>query len=377
MRTTLEPIFALAVKDWLRFSRQPFLVVVSVVMPLVFIFFYSIIVPTSSTNGIVVALESQDASARAFVNVLENIRSQEAVYYQVTTTDPQVARRLFEQRRAFGMVVIPADFADRLERGEALVELHINNINSDYSKNLRLRLDYAVREFSQQRGAPTIEVQETSWLAHDPVMQDYISTSLLLFACLYSAMLNTGLQVASEWNDRTVKSLLLAPLNRWAIVAGKMVAGLGQSLFSVGLVILVLLTVFHFRPVGSWWQMGGIIAVVMLLGAGLGAMVGVASKNTLAVTSGLIAASILIFLISGNEDSVRGLAWNGPIVALWQFSRFLTTTYAFLAARAIFLTGNPAQLWFDLSVTLASALVSIFAAAFLLKRAYSQLPGGQ
>jgi hypothetical protein len=75
---------------------------------------------------------------------------------------------MFEARRAFGLIVIPADFAARLAEGEALVELHINNINSDYSKNLRLRLDYAVREFSQQIGAPTVAVQETSWLARDP-----------------------------------------------------------------------------------------------------------------------------------------------------------------------------------------------------------------
>ncbi|NUM44377.1 MAG: ABC transporter permease [Anaerolineales bacterium] len=374
---TFEPVFALAWKDWTLFRRQPFLVMVSVIMPLVFIFFYAIIVPTSSTNGVVVALESEAAEAQAFVTVLETIRSQEAVYYRVETTDPIRARQIFEARRAFGLIVIPADFATRLKNGEALVELHIHNINADYSKNLRLRLDYAVREFSQQIGAPTVAVQETPWLTHDPKMQDYISTSLLLFACLYSAMLNTGLQVAGEWNDRTVKSLLLAPVSRWAIVAGKMLAGLGQSLLSVGLVVLVLLTAFHFRPVGSGWAMAGIVAVVMLLGAGLGAMVGVASKNTLAVTSGLIAASILIFLISGNEDSVRGLAWSGPIVALWHVSRALPTTYAFLAARAIFLTGNPAHLAFDLSITLISALLSVAGAAFLLRRAYSHLPGGQ
>lgn len=77
MRNIIEPIFALAFKDWLRFSRQPFLVMVSVIMPLVFIFFYSIIVPTSSTNGIVVAMESDDAESRAFVEALKSIRSQE------------------------------------------------------------------------------------------------------------------------------------------------------------------------------------------------------------------------------------------------------------------------------------------------------------
>ncbi len=35
----LEPVWAIAVKDWTRFIRQPFLLVISVVIPLVFMFF--------------------------------------------------------------------------------------------------------------------------------------------------------------------------------------------------------------------------------------------------------------------------------------------------------------------------------------------------
>jgi len=375
---TLEIMFALAWKDWLRYGRQPFLIVVSIVMPLVFIFFYAIIVPSSSTNPVVIALESNDEAAQAMLRAVATIRSQEAPYYEVITTDPAEARALFARGAALGLIVIPADFATRLaEEGNAPVELHLNNINSDYSKNLRLRLDYAVRTFNESHGGATIQVNETSWLPVDPGMQDYISTSLLLFACLYSAMVNTGLQVASEWNDRTIKTLLLAPVSRGTLIAGKMIAGLGQSLLAVVLVVLVLVTLFNFRIIGSIWALVGIIVVVMVLGAGLGAVVGVASKQTLAVTSSLIVLSIAIFLISGNEDSLRGLAWSGPIVGLWQVSRLLPTTYAFLAARSLLLTGDTTTLAYDLLIVIGTAVAVMILARTLLYRAYSQLPGGQ
>ncbi len=375
---SLETMFALAWKDWLRYSRQPFLIVVSIVMPLVFIFFYAIIVPSSSTNPVVIALEDDGEAAQAMLHAIETIRSQEALYYEIITTDPAEAHALFDRGEALGMIVIPADFGARLsETGNAQVELHLNNINSDYSKNLRLRLDYAVRTFNEAHGGAAIRVDETSWLPADPVMQNYISTSLLLFACLYSAMVNTGLQVAAEWNDRTVKTLLLAPVNRGTLIAGKMIAGLGQSLIAIALVIGVLVLLFNFRIIGSVWALAGIIAVVMLLGAGLGAVVGVASKQTLAVTSILITLSIVIFLISGNEDSMRGLAWSGPIVALWQIARLLPTTYAFLAARSLLLTGDTTTLGSDLLIVVLTTIVVIASARALLYRAYSQLPGGQ
>ena len=377
MSTWIEPILAVAVKDWRRFSRQPFLIVISVVMPLVFIFLYAIIVPSSATGPVVVAFEGTGPKAHAFLETLRTIRSQEAAYYEIVTTDSSTARHLFETGQAFGLIVIPADFDERLAAHDAVVELHLNNINSDYSKNLRIRLDYAVRLFSEQITGPVAIIDESPWLTHDPAMRDYISTSLLLFACLYSGMINTGLHIAGEWNDRTIKTLLLAPVGRTVVVAGKMLAGLGQSLLGVGLVAVTLVGVFGFRPVGSLWAMAGVMATVMLLGAALGAAAGVASKQTLATTSMLIAAAILIFLVSGNEDSLRGLAWNGPVVGLWWLARVLPTTYAFLAARSLLLTGDTATLGRDLAIMLLTTVAATLGAALLLRRAYSQLPGGQ
>lgn len=161
------------------------------------------------------------------------------------------------------------------------------------------------------------------------------------------------------------------------IIAGKVLAGLGQSLISVVLVILMLVLAFNFYPVGSLWALTAIIAVVMLLGAGLGAAAGVATRQTLVVTTLLITLSIAIFLISGNEDSIRGLAWNSPIVGLWYLARVLPTTYAFLAARSLLLTGDTTTLARDLTIVLGTTIVVMGGAIILMRRAYNQLPGGQ
>jgi ABC-type Na+ efflux pump permease subunit len=372
-----EAALALAWKDLLRFSRQPFLMVISVVMPLMFILFYAIIVPSSATAPVVVALDDTNGAAQQFVQVLRDIHSQEAPYYELVTTDPEQARRMFAESAAFGMIVVPTDFGEQVAGGVAQIELHINNINSDYSKNLALRLDYALRTFAERSDAPTFIIEESRSFPHDPSMADYISTSLLLFGCLYSAMLNTGLHVAGEWSDRNIKLLLLAPADRGALVAGKVLAGLLQSLVSVTLILLLLVLVFGFAPTGSFWALAAIVLVVLLLGAGLGALVGVASKQTLAVTSILITASIFIFLVSGNEDSLRGLAWQGPVVGLWWLARALPTTYAFLAARSLLLTGDATTLLRDLMIVLGTTMLTLAGVALLLRRAYSRLPGGQ
>lgn len=167
-------------------------------MPLMFILFYAIIVPASSTNPVVIALETQHAPAGLMLQAIEEIESREGRYYEIVTTDPAQSRTMFHRAEALGMIVIPAGFEDQVYAGAAEVELQVRNINSDYTKNLALRLNYAVRAFSAQWGAPTIRVEEEARFAYDPTMSNYISTNLLLFACLYSSMLNTGLQVASD-----------------------------------------------------------------------------------------------------------------------------------------------------------------------------------
>ena len=124
------------------------------------------------------------------------------------------------------------------------------------------------------------------------------------------------------------------------------------------------------------WAIAAIMAMTTIMGAGIGAALGVATKKTLAATSILIMLAITLFLVSGNEESMRGLAWSQPMTGLWQFSRLLPPTYAFLAARSIFLTGDTTDLARDLLIVGASALGVLAVAAWLLKRAYSQLTGG-
>lgn len=377
MRETWAAIGAIVVKDWTRFFRQPFFMAISVIIPLVFIFFYSLIVPVSATNPIMIADEDHSPASIQFIDAMRDIRSVEAPYYEIITTDSTTTHEAFDHQTALAMVVIPAGFADDVADGNAQVELHLNNINSDYSKNLRLRLDYATRLVNDQLAGPVVEITETSWLPVDPTMLGYISTSLLLFGVLYASMVNTGLNVASEWNDRTVKNLLLAPVGRGALVTGKVLSGLGQSVLSIALVLLVLIVGFGFQPRGNPLLMAGIVALTMLLGAGIGVLAGVLSKKTLAVTSGLITVAILLFLVSGNEDSMRGLAWGQPITALWQFSLALPPTYAFGAARSLFLTGETSTLFRDLVIVASAAAVLLSLAVVALRRAYSNLSGGQ
>ncbi len=295
MCASLGSAWSIAVKDWTRFVRQPFLMIISVVIPLVFIFFYSIIVPCSATAPVTIADEDNSPESAALIQQMRGIRSAEAPYYEIVTTDPVTARHAFANQSSLAMVAIPNGFGNAVEAGNARVQLHLNNINSDYSKNLRLRLDLAVKNLNAELTHPIAKV----------------------------------------------------------LVVG-----------------------FGFNPVGSVWEMAAIMAVTTVMGAGIGAAAGVASKKTLATSSSLITLAVLFFMVCGNEESLRGLAWSQPTNSLWGLSRALPPTYSFLAARSIFLTGDSTDLARNLAIVLVSAVAVLVLASWLLKHAYTQLAGG-
>ena len=73
MRETWAAVGAIVVKDWTRFFRQPFFMVISVIIPLVFIFFYSLIVPVSATNPIMIADEDHTPASAEFIDAMRDI----------------------------------------------------------------------------------------------------------------------------------------------------------------------------------------------------------------------------------------------------------------------------------------------------------------
>lgn len=369
--------WAIALKDWRRFARQPFFMAASILIPLVFVLFYSLIVPSSQTNPVVVAMDDRSQAASRFLETLRTVASEEARWFEVVTDDPDEARTLFRSGDAIGMVVVPSGFGEAVAEGRGVVAMHVHNINSDYSKNLALRLDHTVRSFHAQLEEPTIVVDETTEFARTLSMGNYISTSILLFAALYAGIINTGLAIATEWSERTVKLLLLAPQPRTALVAGKALTGLGQSVLSVLGVTAVLVVAFGFDPEGPLWAMGGVAVVMVALGAGIGAIIGVWIRKTLAVVSIGIPTALGIYFVSGFEDSLRGLAWDGPVAVLWRLSQVVPTTSAFTAARNLAVGSDRTTLTPEFVVTLAAVPVVLAAAALLLRRAYRTLPGGQ
>src|SRR5207244_9238860 len=75
----------------------------------------------------------------------------------------------------------------------------------------------------------------------------------ILLLLMISGLINGGLSTAREWESRTVKELLLSPVSRGAIIAGKVFAGFAIT-FILGMLVLLLGYMLGWtQPEGVYW----------------------------------------------------------------------------------------------------------------------------
>lgn len=310
--------WSVAWKDLTATVRTPLFLALSVAVPLVFVGIFGLVIHTSSTNPVAVARHSQGPHSDALLRTLQEVRSADGPFFDVTETDPGPALAAYRAGRVPGVIHVPPDFDRRIAGGDhATVELEVFNIDSDATKNLQLRLDHALREFNGPR-ADTTAVHESPVFERDIPMSRYFAAALIVFSVLYLSMVNTGALVAREWEDRTAKAMVLSPLGFGPFIAGKWLAGTALTAVGLAFVLGMVAAVLGFPALGMGATAWASLAVVCLLGVALGALLGVRLKNALLLVPACAVICVTHLLLSGFESYLRGFAHDGPLRWMWQ-----------------------------------------------------------
>ena len=107
--------------------------------------------------------------------------------------------------------------------------LEINNLNLDFTNDLRRSLPAAITDFYSQlpdhEDPIGVQVEESDLRLQDiSLLQFQLIPNLVLLLTIAGAN-NAGLATAREWEDQTIKELLLARIQRGSLIIGKLLAG--------------------------------------------------------------------------------------------------------------------------------------------------------
>lgn len=291
-----------------------------------------------------------------------------AQVFRVHNVTAATAQQMYAGNQVAAIITVPADTTAQLNAGrQARVGLTVNNIDSDVADDIRRGTQDALISWYQGRTSPwpvNVSVQEQTMLPPVQLYQYSILPVIILVATV-SGILVAGMVAAREFERRTVKGLLLAPVPRAVIVAGKMTAGWLFTCLTSALVLLVGAALGWTRPASpaGWAEALAAITLASLFVAGLGVAIGTWGRRAQPVSISATIIAVELFALSGG----LGVIFFEPSW-LQAVAQFDPLTYAIHALQGAVFYQSTAGWARDTAVLLASAAAAAAAGTAAMRR---------
>lgn len=218
---------------------------------------------------------------------------------------PAAARRLYDDEQDAAIVTIPADTTARLDSHRQVhVQVTLANINNDLAYDVERGVPDAMISWYQSRPRPgpmQVTLADQTMRPENVLLYQYSILPIIALVVTVSGILVAGMAAAEEFETGTVKGLLLAPVPRAAIIAGKMTAGFAFT-YTLGVLVLAAGAVLGWtRPYGvaGWVEVLVTLALGSLFAAGVGIALGTWRQRKQPVSVYAVLLSLQLFALAG------------------------------------------------------------------------------
>jgi len=355
-------IAAIVRKDILEWLHQPRQILVTI-LPTFGLFFVLIVGAAAvGRNKIALVVLSTGPHTEQIVSAIENLDA-----YIVTRAAPQEANDLIKSLQVEAVITIPADFEANFDRGQPdPISYEINNLNLDFTNDLRRSLPDAITQFyaAQPNSPVKVTVDESDLRAQDIDLVQFQIVPLVIQLLTAAGVLNTGLAAAREWETLTIKALYLAPIERRDLIIGKTLAGWLITMF-YGLVALLVATLIGYFHAQGIYLVSALVtvALVALASAGLGVALAALVRREQRVIALSTNLTFYLFFLSGGISVVAFL----PAI-IQSIARFVPTYYGVHALEMAVFYNSADQLVRDSLVLVATAVIMVIIGAYAFRR---------
>ncbi|EXJ15693.1 ABC transport system, permease component YbhS [Imhoffiella purpurea] len=348
-------------KESLQILRDPSSIAIAFVLPVVLLLLFGYGVSLDSKHvpiGIVV--EQPGAETASFVAAFR-----QSVYFEPRIyRSLQAGRAALRERRVDGILVLAADFAQRLKGDrDAPIQVIVNGVDANSARLLEGYVQgvwsiWLQREL-EARQIPVsvpVEAQTRIWFNPELASRNYLVPGLLVVNMTLVGALLTALVLAREWERGTLEALMVTPVTIGEILIGKLlpyfVLGMG------GMVLSVVMALFLFEvPMrGSFWVLAVCSTLFLLSALGMGLLISIVTRNQFVAGMIAILATFLpAFLLSGFLFDIGSM----PVV-VQVLTHVVAARYFVAILQTLFLAGD---VW---SLILPNAAALVLMAAFFL-----------
>jgi ABC-2 type transport system permease protein len=293
---TLRVIWACMKKDIKSALTERFFTIISIFVPVNILILLSLFVVSGGLAPTAVVMDDTGPYARQFYTAMDNAHS-----FSLQKATASEAASLIQRGRIVAVVTIPADFDARIHLNQPVrVRVDVNNLNTDFTNDIRRAIPLSITTFYARAylDLVTITPNETDQYPQDTGYIPYLTVSILVIGLVLAGVLQSSTASAREWENETIKELLLSPASRWAMIVGKMLGAFVMSIASVIVVLLVLIFLIGVRPV-YWGEVIGFTVLCLVIFIAWGTFLGTLMKQRQPVIALAFGTSIPLFFLSG------------------------------------------------------------------------------
>lgn len=358
----LRRIRSLVRKETYQILRDPSSILIAFVLPVVLLFLFGYGVSLDLRDiDIAVVVEHPSTAANSLVHTFQS-----STYFNLTLSqDRREVEPLLIGGRLSAVVVIPSDFAERIQRGEeAPLQALVGATDANTGELVLGYIEGAWQnwlvQYNLSRGegpAPRpIDVEARIWFNEAADSRfTLLPGSIAVIMTLIGTML-TSLVVAREWERGTMEALLATPVSRSDLLLGKFIPYFVLGMLAIGMVTAISTFVMGVPFRGSFVMLAVVSAVFLSFALGLGLLISTVTRNQFVATQlALIVGFLPSFLLSGLVFEIDSM----PTPIRW-FTTIIVPKYYVSSLRTLFLAGD---VW---SVLIPDILIMAAFSAFFL-----------
>ena len=271
-------------KEFIQLFRDKRMLGLILVLPLVQLFLLGYIFSTDVRDlPLAVFDQSHSAEGRA---LLEAFRS--ADYFEVAYAANSEAelRSLIEKGEVGVGLIIPPDYAARLNEGQAQVAFIVDGSDPSIANTALSSAQLIAQSYSTQllgeklarsgmnlRLQLPVDVRTTVWYNPDMITAYFMIPGVIAMILFAITAILTASSVVREREHGTIEQLIVTPIRPWELVVGKILPYVFLGLFDAFEVIALGHLWFGVPLRGSLLLIGMVSALFMLSGLGIGLFV--------------------------------------------------------------------------------------------------------
>ncbi|MBI2218685.1 MAG: ABC transporter permease [Candidatus Rokubacteria bacterium] len=351
MNSRLHGIIA---KEFLQLRRDSLAVTLALFVPVAMLFIFGWAINTDVKHVPTAVLDhSGSPESRALQEALVN--SQYFALRRHVSTLRDLTRVIDDGTVKVG-VVIPPDYARRLERRDAQVQVIVDAsdpmvatsaVNAATSLGAALSLQVLARTtegLSLRDGAMPVDVRVRAWYNPDLVSAIFIVPGLIGALLMQTTITSMAVSVVREREKGTLEALVVSPIRRWELLLGKIIPNLLVAYGQMTMALLVARFIFDVPIRGNLVLLYALSAVFMWGTLGIGIFVSTAARTVPQAMQLAFLTFLPSIYLSGLLFPIEGMPAGAQYLSM-----LIPLTYYLRIVRGIVLKGIGLEyLWMQL-----------------------------